>query len=311
MATFSEIVDRVVSATGRSDKQAAIENLVNDEIRAICREHNLYFMEEVVGRMLLTDQHKYALPSDFKDWGEVVLLAHTGAVLPGGTVEALSSAAGDTTQTLTITFVDYVGDKRTETHTLTGVSPVAFTAGMAQIWKLTLSAVCAGTVTVRLSSAGATQATLAPGVTTAEYRVTLTSTVLEGPRSQGYCLGHYGILDTGTPAMFSDDRGELRLWPPLPETSTGHSLRLRYYKFPATLSGSQTHELTTRWPDLLIARVCLAFYNTLPNAGKLADEWRKTLEHPRSGMRGLIRYSNSRRLADLTNNVRERIPGWK
>lgn len=307
MATYSEIVARVVANVGRSDKQSTVEALVNEQIQAICQEHNFWFMEEVVGRMLLSEQHKYALPSDFKDWGEVVLLEHGGLVRPGGTIAAVSDAAGDTTQTLTVTFIDYVGDLRTESQALNGTESVPFSAGMAQIRDLTLDAACAGTVTV--STSGAALATLAAGETLASYRVSIDSSTLEGPRTEGYCLSHFGLLDEGTPTMFSDDRGELRVWPPLPDADDKYSLRLRYYRILPSLSGVQTNEITTRWPQLLVARVCEAFYAGLPNAGKLAQEWRNKVNDPVTGMRSMIRASNTRQLAEHTNNVRERIQG--
>ncbi len=306
MATFSALATQIVQAAGRTDKQALIETLLNDERRAICREHNHYFMEEVVGRMLVVDQHKYALPSDFKDWGEVVCLRHNGDVRPGGLVEALSDNAGDTTQTLTITFLDYVGDLRTEAHLLTGVTPVSFSGGMAQIKKIAFSASTLGTITIRKSPGGATLTFTSGTVPSTIYPVSLDEIPLEGPRSEPYCLSHFGLLDTGDPEMFSDDRGELRVWPPIPDEADRWSLRLRYYKYLPDLSGSQTDEMTNRWPELLVARTLVTFYSRLPNGSKEADEHRKKVKDPMLGMPALIRMSNSRRLAELSSNLRDR-----
>jgi len=298
--TFAQIVSRVVATTGRADKQADIEATVNGEMLAIQREHNLYFMEEVVGRMVVVDQHKYALPTDFKDWGDVALLEHRGDVRPGGAVEALSDSAADTNQNVTINYVDYVGDLREETQALVGVTPVPFTGGMAQLISVTLSAVCAGTVVICKVSAGATLAVLLPGETTATFGISLDSVPLEGPRTEGFLLADYNLLDTGAPERFSDDRGELRVWPPRPDEADRWSLRLRYYKYLPELSGSQTNELTLRWADLVEARATAKFYITLPQGAKEAVEWNKRVDHPRKGMPGLIRVSNQRRLTDFS-----------
>lgn len=73
-------------------------------------------------------------------------------------LEALSSAAGDTTQNVTIEARDATGAVVSETKQLTGVTAIIFaTLGVVErVLKVELSATCAGTITVRRSVAGAT-----------------------------------------------------------------------------------------------------------------------------------------------------------
>lgn len=73
-----------------------------------------------------------------------------------GTVEMVSSAAGDTTQTVTIDFLDAAGVKQAETRTLNGTTAVAFTGTMTAILRALKSATTTGIITVRKSGAGAT-----------------------------------------------------------------------------------------------------------------------------------------------------------
>lgn len=86
-------------------------------------------------------------------------------VTAGDTVEAISSAAGDTTQTLTIRARKADGTIVSETKTLTGTAAVVFSVNAAvdRILKAELSATCAGTITVRKNSAGATYRTIPIG----------------------------------------------------------------------------------------------------------------------------------------------------
>lgn len=85
-------------------------------------------------------------------------------IAPTGTVEALSSAAGDTTQTLTIVGRDASGVLQTETKTLTGATPVAFTTALERILKMTLSGTCTGTISIREVTGGEVLATMEPGI---------------------------------------------------------------------------------------------------------------------------------------------------
>lgn len=73
-------------------------------------------------------------------------------------IEAVSTAAGDTTQTLTIEARKADGTVVSETKTLTGTTAIVFsTIGVVErVLKAELSATCAGTITVRRSVAGAT-----------------------------------------------------------------------------------------------------------------------------------------------------------
>mgnify|MGYP001580337792 CR=1 FL=1 len=65
--------------------------------------------------------------------------------------KAASSSAGDTTQTLTLVGRDAAGVIQTEVKTLTGTTQVVFTTTFAYLLKATLSATCAGTVTVYMN----------------------------------------------------------------------------------------------------------------------------------------------------------------
>jgi hypothetical protein len=80
-------------------------------------------------------------------------------------LEALSSAAGDTTQTVTIRGRNAAGSIVTETKTLTGTTAIIFaTLGVIErVLSVELSATCAGTITVRRSVAGATVRTIPIG----------------------------------------------------------------------------------------------------------------------------------------------------
>lgn len=83
----------------------------------------------------------------------------------GDTVEAISSAAGDTSQTLTIRARKADGTIVSETKTMNGTTAIVFSVNAAvdRILKAELSATCAGTVTVRKNSAGATYRTIPIG----------------------------------------------------------------------------------------------------------------------------------------------------
>ncbi|MBI5492007.1 MAG: hypothetical protein HY893_03645 [Deltaproteobacteria bacterium] len=86
-------------------------------------------------------------------------------ITPSGAVEMLSSASGDTTQTVTIYGRDSAGTIVSEVKTLNGVSVVSFTTTFERILKAVMSGAATGTVTIRKASAGATLITLEPGIT--------------------------------------------------------------------------------------------------------------------------------------------------
>ena len=79
------------------------------------------------------------------------------------TLEILSSAAGDTTQTVTVTGRNNAGAEISDTKTLNGTNVVAMTGTFARVLKVVLSADGAGTVTLRRGGAGATVCTIPPG----------------------------------------------------------------------------------------------------------------------------------------------------
>lgn len=86
-------------------------------------------------------------------------------VTAGDTVEAISSAAGDTSQTLTMRCRKADGTIVSETKTLNGTTAVVFSGNAAvdRVLKAELSATCAGTITVRKNSAGTTYRTIPIG----------------------------------------------------------------------------------------------------------------------------------------------------
>lgn len=86
-------------------------------------------------------------------------------ITPAGTVEMLSSATGDTTQTVTITGRNNAGEIISETKTLNGVTVVAFTSTFERILKVIMSATAAGTITIRKTSAGGDLVLMEPGIT--------------------------------------------------------------------------------------------------------------------------------------------------
>ena len=72
------------------------------------------------------------------------------------TLEMLSSGAGDTTQTVTIYYLDAQGALASVVKTCNGTSVVAFVSTMRTFLMALKSADTAGTVTIRKASAGAT-----------------------------------------------------------------------------------------------------------------------------------------------------------
>ncbi len=86
-------------------------------------------------------------------------------ITPSGTVEALSSSASDTTQTLTISGLNVAGEAISEGHTLNGTNVVTFTSTFERILKAVLSGTTVGTITIRKTGAGGDLITLAPGLT--------------------------------------------------------------------------------------------------------------------------------------------------
>lgn len=82
-----------------------------------------------------------------------------------GTVEAVSSAAGDT-MSLTVTGRNAAGEIVSETKALNGTAPVAFSTTFKRLMKAVLASAAAGTVTLRKSGGGTTLMTFPAGVLT-------------------------------------------------------------------------------------------------------------------------------------------------
>ena len=79
------------------------------------------------------------------------------------TLEMLSSAAGDTTQTVTITGRDAVGAIISDVQTLNGTTVVSFTGTFERVLKVVMSADAVGIITIRRASAGPTVGTIPVG----------------------------------------------------------------------------------------------------------------------------------------------------
>ena len=90
--------------------------------------------------------------------------AYTAANQPqGDKIEAVSSDAGDTTQTITHVGIDSDGNRVEETVNLNGTTVVS-TSDLFTYWEFSvLDAVCAGAVTVREASGDATITTITAG----------------------------------------------------------------------------------------------------------------------------------------------------
>lgn len=82
-----------------------------------------------------------------------------------GTLEAISSNAGDTTQVITVLGRDATGSLKTSTATLNGTSAVALSPATTfeRVLTCSIGASAAGTVTLRKSSAGAVVGTIPIG----------------------------------------------------------------------------------------------------------------------------------------------------
>lgn len=86
-------------------------------------------------------------------------------ISPSGLVEMLSSAGGDTTQTVTIYGRNAAGELINEGKTLNGTNVVDFTSTFERILKVVMSATATGTVTIRKDGAAGDLVTLEPGIT--------------------------------------------------------------------------------------------------------------------------------------------------
>lgn len=79
-----------------------------------------------------------------------------------GTIEVVSTAAGDTTQRVTVYGLDGSGDPISESFDLNGVTPVVSTLTFTTVLGCRMDAAAVGTVTVDASGGGATILTMAP-----------------------------------------------------------------------------------------------------------------------------------------------------
>lgn len=79
------------------------------------------------------------------------------------TLEVLSSAAGDTTQLVTVTGRDAAGAVFSDSKTLSGTTPVAFTGTFERVQKVVMDSDAVGIVTIRRAAAGPTVGTIPIG----------------------------------------------------------------------------------------------------------------------------------------------------
>lgn len=82
-----------------------------------------------------------------------------------GAIEIVSDNAGDTTQTVTVTGRNAVGEIISDVQTLTGTTPVSMTGSFERILKAVKSATTTGTVTVRKDSDAGDLMLMEPTVT--------------------------------------------------------------------------------------------------------------------------------------------------
>lgn len=85
-------------------------------------------------------------------------------ITPAGTVEMISTSAGDTGMQMTLTGRGTNGIILTETLSVNGTNVVSFSNTYERFMKFSLSGVAVGTITVRKAGAGSTIATLPPGI---------------------------------------------------------------------------------------------------------------------------------------------------
>lgn len=104
--------------------------------------------------LLLTDLHLYgsqSMPDDdvpTNIGGAIDKTKKMDFADVNGLVQGVSSAAGDTTQQVTVSYRDTTGALLTEVKTLTGLTPVAFTANMERLLKGIKNALTLGDVAV-------------------------------------------------------------------------------------------------------------------------------------------------------------------
>jgi hypothetical protein len=83
-----------------------------------------------------------------------------------GLVQAVSSNAGDTTQTITVHYKNIAGLLSSEVKTLTGLTPIAFVATMKSLMKAIKSATTAGDIALEAVTAERTNTAQGPGSST-------------------------------------------------------------------------------------------------------------------------------------------------
>jgi len=85
--------------------------------------------------------------------GAIALGVRVVFVDVSGSVQLVSDSAADTTPTVTVTYRDAGGALQTEVKTLTGLTPVVYTATMERLLKAVKSGTCAGNVAVENQTA--------------------------------------------------------------------------------------------------------------------------------------------------------------
>ena len=120
-------------------------------------------------------------------------------------VEVLSSAAGDNTQTVTITGRSAAGALVSDTYTLNGTTPVvgANTREFERIMKIVISGSHTGTITVRKESDNVTIATLEPGILSVRRMFYNSSAEATGGSTREYFEKFYVYNSNATTALTS------------------------------------------------------------------------------------------------------------
>ena len=77
------------------------------------------------------------------------------------------------------------------------------------------------------------------------------------PISEEEANVQYTDLDSGEPVAYRLWKDQLYIYPPV--RATARTMTLSYWKWSLDLTGTNAHELISRWPELLVARACVEY----------------------------------------------------
>jgi hypothetical protein len=174
-------------------------------------------------------------------------------ITPPGIVEYLSSAAGDTTQQVTVYGLDSSNNPIVETRTLNGTTPVAGSATFASVLGCVKSAATAGTITVR-STVPVTLFTLPPAVLTRGMVVMTNAPIVPSASTIAIDVGSPGAnaIVVTTAASGAELMQRVDLSSATPITLTGAGTRLKYLVL-GDVPAARTVTLAVRLFTLLYA----------------------------------------------------------